>query len=49
MYINKRVTDIYIKYIHFAVVLVLCETVNFEITSGHRFFGNCLRPYLLSP
>lgn len=37
MYINKCVADIYIKYIHFVVMWVLCETVNFEITSGYRF------------
>lgn len=37
MYINKCAADIYIKYIHFVGILVLCETVNFETTSGYRF------------
>lgn len=37
MYINKCVVDIYIKYIYFVVMSVLCEIVNFEIILGYRF------------
>lgn len=33
--IHVYVAGIGIKYIHFVVLLVVCEIVHFEITSGH--------------
>lgn len=34
---HTYVTGISIKYIHLVVILIICEIVHFEITSGHNF------------